>query len=115
MGDLGHVRQSREEREVLLVTLLADRYELELAELLRGSVMLTGNLPFSQWEQIVKDAMTTAAAIDRLVHHSLILELNLPSFRLEEAGRAIDHEGSETTTQDTTPASGAETASVSGR
>ena len=51
----------------------------------RGSVVLTSNLPFSKWEQIFKDAMTTAAAIDRLVHHSVILELNVPSYRLENA------------------------------
>ncbi len=79
IDDLGYVQQSREEMEVLF-TLLAERYE-------RGSVMLTSNLPFSKWEQIFKDAMTTAAAIDRLVHHSIILELNVPSFRLEKAKR----------------------------
>ena len=49
--------------------------------------MLTSNLPFSKWEQIFKDAMTTAAAIDRLVHHSITLELNVPSYRLEKAKR----------------------------
>ena len=47
--------------------------------------MLTSNLPFSQWERIFKDPMTTAAAIDRLVHHSVILELNLSSYRLEQS------------------------------
>jgi len=47
--------------------------------------MLTSNLPFSKWEKIFKDPMTTAAAIDRLVHHSVILELNLPSYRLEKS------------------------------
>ncbi len=77
IDDLGYVQQSREEMEVLF-TLLAERYE-------RGSVLLTSNLPFSKWEQIFKDAMTTAAAIDRLVHHSVILELNVPSYRLENA------------------------------
>lgn len=77
IDDIGYVQQSREEMEVLF-TLLADRYE-------RGSVMLTSNLPFSRWEQIFKDPMTTAAAIDRLVHHSIILELNLPSYRLEQS------------------------------
>ena len=77
IDDLGYVQQTREEMEVLF-TLLAERYE-------RGSVMLTSNLPFSKWEQIFKDAMTTAAAIDRLVHHSVILELNVPSYRLEKA------------------------------
>jgi DNA replication protein DnaC len=77
LDDLGYVQQSREEMEVLF-TLLAERYE-------RGSVWLTSNLPFSKWESIFKDPMTTAAAIDRLVHHSVILELNLPSYRLEHA------------------------------
>ncbi|NUQ66469.1 MAG: ATP-binding protein, partial [Pirellulales bacterium] len=77
LDDLGYVQQSREEMEVLF-TLLAERYE-------RGSVLLTSNLPFSQWEQIFKDAMTTAAAIDRLVHHCVIWELNVPSYRLETA------------------------------
>lgn len=80
IDDIGYVQQSREEMEVLF-TLLAERYE-------RGSVMLTSNLPFSKWEAIFKDPMTTAAAIDRLVHHSVILELNLASYRLEEAKRS---------------------------
>src|SRR6516162_8994122 len=82
IDDIGYVQQSREEMEVLF-TLLAERYE-------RGSVLLTSNLPFSQWEQIFKDPMTTAAAIDRLVHHSVILELNLPSYRLEQAKKAME-------------------------
>jgi hypothetical protein len=54
----------------------------------RGSVMLTSNLAFSGWEQIFKDPMTTAAAIDRLVHHCVILELNVPSYRAEQAKKA---------------------------
>ena len=80
LDDLGYVQQSREEMEVLFV-LLAERYE-------RGSVMLTSNLPFSGWEAIFKDAMTTAAAIDRLVHHSVIVELNVASYRAEQAKKA---------------------------
>jgi DNA replication protein DnaC len=80
LDDLGYVQQSREEMEVLF-TLLSERYE-------RGSVCLTSNLPFSKWEQIFKDAMTAAAAIDRLVHHSVIVELNGPSYRAEAAKRA---------------------------
>jgi DNA replication protein DnaC len=79
IDDIGYVQQGREEMEVLF-TLLAERYE-------RGSVLLTSNLPFSKWESIFKDAMTTAAAIDRLVHHSIILEINLPSYRMEQARR----------------------------
>ena len=77
IDDIGYVQQSREEMEVLF-TLLAERYE-------RGSVLLTSNLPFSKWEAIFKDPMTTASAIDRLVHHSVILELNIGSYRHEQA------------------------------
>lgn len=77
IDDLGYVQQAREEMEVLF-TLLAQRYET-------GSVMLTSNLPFSKWENIFKDPMTTAAAIDRLVHHSVILEMNIESYRLKQA------------------------------
>ena len=77
IDDIGYVQQDRQEMEVMF-SLLADRYE-------RGSVMITSNLAFSQWEKIFKDPMTTAAAIDRLVHHSVILELNLPSYRLEQS------------------------------
>lgn len=82
IDDIGYVQQSREEMEVLF-TLLAARYE-------RGSVLLTSNLPFSKWENIFKDPMTTAAAIDRLVHHSVILELNLTSYRMEQAQKRSD-------------------------
>lgn len=79
IDDLAYVQQSREEMEVLF-TLLAERYE-------RGSVLISSNLPFSKWEAIFRDPMTTAAAIDRLVHHSVILELNIASYRVEEAKR----------------------------
>jgi len=88
IDDLGYVQQSREEMEVLF-TLLAERYE-------RGSVLLTSNLAFSKWDQIFKDAMTTAAAIDRLVHHSVIIELNVPSYRVEKAKQA-KNDGKSTT------------------
>jgi len=80
IDDLGYVQQNREEMEVLF-TLLAQRYE-------RGSVLLTSNLAFSKWDQIFKDAMTTAAAIDRLVHHSTIIEMNVPSYRVETARKS---------------------------
>jgi DNA replication protein DnaC len=79
IDDIGYVQQSREEMEVLF-TLLAERYE-------RGSVLITSNLPFPKWESIFKDPMTTAAAIDRLVHHSVIVELNVASYRVEQAKR----------------------------
>jgi DNA replication protein DnaC len=79
LDDIGYIQQDREEMEVLF-TLLAERYE-------RRSVIITSNLVFSQWDRIFKDPMTTACAIDRVVHHSVILELNGPSIRSEEARR----------------------------
>ena len=77
LDDIGYISQSREEMEVLF-TLLAERYE-------RRSVMITSNLVFSQWDRIFKNAMTTAAAIDRLVHHSVILEMTGDSYRSDSA------------------------------
>lgn len=78
LDDIGYVQQSREEMEVLF-TLIAERYE-------RRSILVTSNLVFSQWDQIFKDPMTTAAAIDRIVHHSVILELrDVESYRGEVA------------------------------
>ena len=70
----------------MLFTLLAERYE-------RGSLLISSNLPFSKWEAIFRDPMTTAAAIDRLVHHSVILELNIASYRVEEAKKKKAEEG----------------------
>lgn len=72
--DIGYVEQSKEEMEVLF-TFLAERYEC-------GSVIITSNLPFSKWDKIFKDPMMTTAVIDRLIHHSIIIELNIPSYRM---------------------------------
>lgn len=79
LDDLGYVQQNRDEMEVLF-TLLAERYE-------RRSVIITSNLVFSQWDRIFKDPMTTAAAIDRVVHHSIIIEFgkDMRSVRAEQA------------------------------
>jgi DNA replication protein DnaC len=84
LDDIGYVQQSRDEMEVLF-TLLAERYE-------RRSVMITSNLVFSQWDQIFKDPLTTAAAIDRVVHHSIIVEFGkeMSSHRADEA--ALHHQ-----------------------
>ena len=68
LDDIGYVQQSREEMEVLF-TFLAERYE-------RRSLLVSSNLVFSKWDQIFKDPMTTMAAIDRLVHHAIILEFS---------------------------------------
>jgi DNA replication protein DnaC len=85
LDDLGYVQQDREEMEVLF-TFLSQRYE-------RRSVMITSNLVFSQWDQIFKNPMTTMAAIDRLVHHAIILEMAGPSIREEEAKAATRANG----------------------
>lgn len=77
LDDIGYVQQDRDEMEVLF-TFLAERYE-------RRSVIITSNLVFSEWDRIFKDPMTTAAAIDRVVHHSVILELTGDSYRTDEA------------------------------
>lgn len=77
IDDIGYVQQSQEEMEVLF-TFLSERYE-------RKSVLITSNLVFSEWDRIFKNPMTTAAAIDRLVHHCVILEMNGPTRRGDEA------------------------------
>ncbi len=77
LDDIGYVQQAAEEVEVLF-TLMAERYE-------RRSMLITSNLVFSEWDQIFKNPMTTAAAIDRLVHHSVILELDVASYRAQDA------------------------------
>jgi len=83
LDDIGYVQQSHEEMEVLF-TLLAERYE-------RRSVVITSNLVFSQWDQIFKNPMTTAAAIDRVVHHSIIVEFGkeMSSHRADEAAKHL--------------------------
>jgi len=77
LDDIGYVQQNRDEMEVLF-TFLAERYE-------RRTVIITSNLVFSEWDRIFKDPMTTAAAIDRLVHHAIVLEMTGKSIRVEHA------------------------------
>ena len=65
----------------VLFTLLSERYE-------RKSVVITTNLVFSEWDCIFKDPMTTMAAIDRVVHHSVVLDLmSVESYRAKVAQR----------------------------
>jgi DNA replication protein DnaC len=95
LDDIGYVQQSRDEMEVLF-TLLAERYERRSVITLapHASAGVTSNLVFSQWEQIFKDPMTTAAAIDRVVHHSIIVEFGkeIPSHRAQQAAQRIKQE-----------------------
>ena len=77
LDDIGYVQQAPEEVEVLF-TLMAERYE-------RRSLLITSNLVFSEWDRIFRNPMTTAAAIDRLVHHSVILEFTGRTYRGDKA------------------------------
>jgi DNA replication protein DnaC len=78
LDDIGYVQQDHEEMDVLF-TLLAERYE-------RRSLIITSNLVFSEWNRIFKDPMTTLAAVDRVVHHSTLLDMTgMESFRVQEA------------------------------
>jgi DNA replication protein DnaC len=85
LDDIGYIKQRPDEVEVLF-TLMAERYE-------RRSLMITSNLVFSEWDQIFQNPMTTAAAIDRLVHHSVILEFDVSSYRTAEKLKEAAGEG----------------------
>ena len=87
IDDLGYLPQGAEESEVLF-TLIAERYE-------RRSLGVTSNLVFSEWEKVFANPMATAAAIDRIVHHSVILEFDLPSYRTNAAKNRRSEEESD--------------------
>ena len=90
IDDISYIPYERAESDVLFV-LLAQRYE-------QRSIVITSNLAFSGWSQIFKDEMSTNAAIDRLVHHSTILELNAESYRIKAAkdkGQNLNHKTSD--------------------
>jgi DNA replication protein DnaC len=73
LDDLGYVKKSEAETSVLF-ELIAYRYE-------RKSLLITANQPFSQWDSIFSDSMMTVAAVDRLVHHAVIIEIKSDSYR----------------------------------
>ncbi|HEY9695717.1 MAG TPA: IS21-like element helper ATPase IstB [Trichocoleus sp.] len=77
VDDLGYVRKSEAETSVLF-ELIAHRYE-------RKSLLVTANQPFSQWDAIFSDSTMTVAAVDRLVHHALIIDIQAESFRKQAA------------------------------
>ncbi len=87
LDDIGYVQQNAEEIEVLF-TLMAERYE-------RRSLLITSNLVFGEWDKIFKNPMTTAAAIDRVVHHSAILEFDVESYRAQDAKKRAPAEAGE--------------------
>ena len=96
LDDIGYIGQSSDEAEVLF-TLMAERYE-------RRSMLITSNLVFSQWDRIFKNPMATAAAIDRLVHHAVILEFDVPSYRTADAKKRGAAKPDDNKTDDNYPA-----------
>lgn len=77
LDDLSYARRDQAETSVLF-ELIAERYE-------RKSIAITANAPFSQWDQVFPDKAMTVAAVDRLVHHATILEMNVDSYRRRAA------------------------------
>ena len=77
LDDLSYVRRDHAETSVLF-ELIAERYE-------RKSLAITANTPFSQWGEVFVEPAMTLAAVDRLVHHATILEMNVQSYRRRQA------------------------------
>lgn len=77
LDDLSYARKDQAETSVLF-ELISARYE-------RRSIMITANQPFSGWDVVFPDKAMTVAAIDRLVHHATILEMNVESYRRRTA------------------------------
>ena len=79
LDDIGYVKKSELETNVLF-ELIAHRYE-------SGSLIITSNQPFSEWDSIFSDTMMSVAAIDRLVHHAQIIEIQAESYRKRQSIR----------------------------
>ena len=99
LDDLAYVAKDQAETSVLF-ELIGARYE-------RRSLLITANQPFGEWGKIFPDPAMTLAAIDRLVHHATILEMNVESYRRREAldrkrgrGRPATHATIKKTEQD---------------
>ena len=94
LDDIGYAQKDQAETSVLF-ELIARRYETR-------SLAIAANQPFSAWDRIFPDKAVTVAAIDRLVHHATILEMNVDSYRRRTAaGRtAARADAAATTTSD---------------
>jgi len=77
LDDFGYVKKSEQETQVLF-ELIAHRYET-------GSLIVTSNQPFADWDRIFPDAMMTVAAVDRIIHHATIIQVTSDSYRRKEA------------------------------
>lgn len=92
LDDLGYVKKSEAETSVLF-EIIAHRYE-------RRSLLITANQPFSAWDAIFTDSMMTVAAVDRLVHHALIIEIQSESYRKQSAvAKSANSVGTQVKTQ----------------
>jgi len=78
LDDLCYVNRDQAETSATLFELIAARYE-------RRSLLVTANRPFGEWTTVFPDAAMTLAAVDRLVHHAVILEMNVESYRQRSA------------------------------
>ncbi len=79
LDDFGYVKKTEQETHVLF-ELIAHRYET-------GSLIITSNQPFAEWDRIFPDQMMTVAAVDRLIHHATIIEVSSDSYRRKQALR----------------------------
>ena len=80
IDDIGYVRKTDSETHVLF-EFIAHRYE-------SGSLIITSNQPFSHWDQIFPDTLMTVAAIDRIIHHATIVEIDADSYRKKHQKKA---------------------------
>ena len=76
IDDIGYVKKTDGETQVLF-EFIAHRYE-------SGCLIITSNQPFSQWDQIFPDTLMTVAAVDRIIHHATILEIQGDSYRKKQ-------------------------------
>ena len=77
LDDIGYVKKEETETSVLF-ELIADRYE-------SGSLIITANQPFAEWDRIFPDNMMAVAAVDRLIHHATVISIKEESFRRSQA------------------------------
>ena len=82
IDDIGYVKKTDAETHVLF-EFIAHRYE-------SGSLIITANQPFSEWDHIFPDSMMTVAAIDRLIHHATIIELDGESYRKQHQMKKVN-------------------------
>ncbi|NDV53916.1 MULTISPECIES: IS21-like element helper ATPase IstB [unclassified Salipiger] len=85
LDDLAYVTKDQAETSVLF-ELISGRYE-------RRSIMITANQPFGEWNKVFPDPAMTLAAVDRLVHHATIFEMNVESYRRRSALEAKRRRG----------------------